>query len=58
MSALRASIEAYPMIPALKAFMANLTGDEIWRNLRPPLSGLDEKQMQTLVDEVPLAELF
>src|SRR5215208_5020393 len=40
---LRASIEAYPVIPALKQLMANLTDDRQWRNIRPPLSGLDEK---------------
>jgi 4-hydroxy-tetrahydrodipicolinate synthase len=58
LSKLRASIEAYPMIPALKVLMADLTDDKAWRNLRPPLSGLDEKQAQELLDEVPLAELL
>ena len=46
------------MIPALKVLMADLTDDKAWRNLRPPLSGLDEKQAQELLDEVPLAELL
>lgn len=46
LSQLRGSIEAYPVIPALKILMADLTGDEAWRNLRPPLSELDEKQAQ------------
>ncbi len=55
---LRASIEAYPMIPALKVLMADLTGDEAWRNLRPPLSGLDEEQENKLLSSVPLAELL
>ncbi len=58
LSALRASIEAYPMIPALKVLMSNLTGENAWRNLRPPLSELDEQQTQDLLDEVPLAELL
>jgi 4-hydroxy-tetrahydrodipicolinate synthase len=58
LSALRASIEAYPMIPALKTIMANLTEEEAWRNLRPPLSGLGEKRAGKLLDEVPLAELL
>jgi len=58
LSGIRASIEAYPMIPALKVLMADLTGDEAWRNLRPPLSELDEKQAQVLLDEVPLANLL
>jgi 4-hydroxy-tetrahydrodipicolinate synthase len=58
LSALRASIETYPMIPALKILMAGLTGDEEWRNLRPPLSGLDDEQEKELLAEVPLAELL
>jgi 4-hydroxy-tetrahydrodipicolinate synthase len=58
LSALRASIEAYPMIPALKALMADLTSDEGWLNLRPPLSGLDEEQAKELLSGVPLAELL
>jgi 4-hydroxy-tetrahydrodipicolinate synthase len=56
--ALRASIETYPMIPALKALMADLTGDEEWRNLRPPLSELDNEQEKKLLTDVPLAELL
>jgi 4-hydroxy-tetrahydrodipicolinate synthase len=58
LSALRASIETYPMIPALKALMADLTGDGAWRNLRPPLSGLDEVQEKNLLADVPRAELL
>jgi 4-hydroxy-tetrahydrodipicolinate synthase len=58
LSALRASIETYPMIPSLKALMADLTGDEEWRNLRPPLSGLDNEQEKNLLADVPLANLL
>ena len=55
---LRASIEAYPVIPALKQLMARLTGDEEWLNIRPPLSSLDEKRTNDLISNVPLAELL
>jgi len=55
---LRASIEAYPVIPALKQLMARLTGDEEWLNIRPPLSSLDEKRTKDLISNVPLAELL
>ena len=58
LSALRASIETYPMIPALKALMADLTGERAWRNLRPPLSCLTQEQEKKLLAEVPLAELL
>jgi 4-hydroxy-tetrahydrodipicolinate synthase len=55
---LRASIEAYPVIPALKQLMARLTDDKQWRNIRPPLSSLDEKRTEDLLSNVPLAELL
>jgi 4-hydroxy-tetrahydrodipicolinate synthase len=55
---LRAAIEAYPVIPALKQLMAGLTGDEDWRNIRPPLSSLDETRTHDLLSNVPLAELL
>lgn len=58
LSQLRGSIEAYPVIPALKVLMADLTGDEAWRNLRPPLSGLNEERETKLLSGVPLAELL
>jgi 4-hydroxy-tetrahydrodipicolinate synthase len=58
LSELRAAIETYPMIPALKVLMANLTSDEEWRNLRPPLFGLDEEQEKQLLSGVPLADLL
>src|SRR5215210_2262935 len=54
----RGSIEAYPVIPALKRLMARLTGDEQWRNIRPPLSELDEQSAENLLSNVPLAELL
>ncbi len=55
---LRALIEAYPMIPALKRLTAELTGDEGWRNLRPPLSALDEARAEELLSRLPLSELL
>jgi 4-hydroxy-tetrahydrodipicolinate synthase len=58
LTALRASIEAYPVIPALKRLMAELTGNETWRNLRPPLSRLDEKRAEDLLSGLPLSELL
>jgi 4-hydroxy-tetrahydrodipicolinate synthase len=55
---LRGSIEAYPVIPALKQLMARLTGDKQWRNIRPPLSSLDEERTQGLLSGVHLADLL
>jgi 4-hydroxy-tetrahydrodipicolinate synthase len=55
---LRASIEMYPVIPALKRLMAELTGDEGWRNLRPPLTEQDENRARDLLSGLPLSELL
>ena len=33
----RAAFDGQPLIGALKAAMLEETGDEVWRNLRPPL---------------------
>ncbi|MDQ4127486.1 MAG: dihydrodipicolinate synthase family protein [Actinomycetota bacterium] len=55
---LRALIEAYPMIPALKRLTAELTGDQNWCNLRPPLSALDEANADDLISRLPLSELL
>jgi hypothetical protein len=35
-----------------------VTGDKRWRNIRPPLSGLDEKHAQDLLSDVSLSELL
>ena len=39
-NAVRLAFEAHPVIPALKAALARTTGDESWRNVRPPLRPL------------------
>jgi hypothetical protein len=38
--------------------MARLTDDMQWRNIRPPLSSLDEKRTEDLLSNVPLAQLL
>ena len=38
----RRYLERYPGIPALKAIVREQTGEELWRNLRPPLDALDD----------------
>jgi 4-hydroxy-tetrahydrodipicolinate synthase len=38
---LRQTIEAWPMIPALKRLLATTRADAAWRHLRPPLMPLD-----------------
>lgn len=46
----RRIVEAYPMIPALKAITAHRTGERLWSNVRPPLVPLEEPQRQRLID--------
>ena len=49
-SAGRALFERYPTIAALKAFEARRSGDERWRNVRPPLTALDLSDEAALID--------
>ncbi|MDX1594201.1 MAG: dihydrodipicolinate synthase family protein [Gammaproteobacteria bacterium] len=41
-TAIRRAIEAYPMIPAVKALLARIHGTPGWQRVRPPLVALDE----------------
>jgi hypothetical protein len=54
----RAQIEAFPQIPALKSIMAHLTKEKEWCNLRPPLVDLEGWQERKLLDGLPLSELL
>lgn len=49
---MRAAFERYPMIPALKAYMAARSGDDRWRNVRPPLVPLGQRETEELVAAV------
>lgn len=40
--AVRLAMQAYPMIPALKAVIAHCLGDAAWRRVRPPLELLSD----------------
>lgn len=53
-NATRAAFENYPMIPALKAWMAMTSGKQTWHDVRPPLrplSGEETKALMKVVDE-------
>jgi 4-hydroxy-tetrahydrodipicolinate synthase len=53
-TALRKAIQAFPMIPALKALIAHYRQDPGWARLRPPFVGLStaeaDKVIRTLAD--------
>ncbi len=51
-TALRKTIQAYPMIPALKQIIAHYRNDAAWAAVRPPLVRLSETQAQSLIADL------
>lgn len=51
-TALRITIQAFPMIPALKAILSAHLGDPDWSRTRPPLIDLTAEQAQALTDSL------
>jgi len=51
----RAAFEAFGVIPALKAYVAEKTGISAWRNVRPPLQPLDDAQRRELMSRLGAA---
>lgn len=52
---IRGIFARYPMIPALKAAIANYSGDAAWETVRPPLVELTSEQNASLVSELDRA---
>lgn len=52
LDAVRKTIQAFPMIPAVKATLAHYTGDEAWSRVRPPLVELTAGQKAQLAGEL------
>ena len=48
LSAIRKTIQSFPLVEALKEVMARSTGHDGWRTLRPPLRALDAAQRERL----------
>lgn len=46
---IRDTVMAFPMIPALKATVAEFSGDAQWRIVRPPLISLDRERSASLI---------
>jgi 4-hydroxy-tetrahydrodipicolinate synthase len=51
-SAVRRTIEAYPMIPALKAILAEFRREPSWSTVRPPLMNLKAAQTSALLGDL------
>jgi 4-hydroxy-tetrahydrodipicolinate synthase len=49
---LRTMLQAYPMVPALKAIVAHYHGDPDWAAVRPPLVALDPAQTAALIADL------
>ena len=54
---LRNIMQKYPMIAALKAVVAHFGEDPSWNVLRPPLTGLNERQRNAIIDDLAAYEL-
>jgi 4-hydroxy-tetrahydrodipicolinate synthase len=48
----RKTIQAYPMVPALKRIVAHFHGDPDWAAVRPPMVKLTEAQSQALLADL------
>lgn len=44
-------ILSHPVMPALKAVLANATGDENWKRLRAPLTSLTSRQYESVLSQ-------
>ena len=51
-SALRMAVQAYPVIPLLKALVSHYRADEQWAELRPPFETLDAETAQKAIAEL------
>jgi 4-hydroxy-tetrahydrodipicolinate synthase len=58
LTALRLMLQAYPAVPSLKAIMADHTGNEGWRRVRPPMAPLDAQRTAKLLNEARQAGLI
>ncbi len=48
----RKTIQAYPMVPALKRIVAHFHNDSEWANVRPPMERLSEAQSVSLLADL------
>ena len=55
LDAIRAIVQAFPMIPALKAIVARFAEDDSWAATRPPLQSLSAEQRQSLYRQLDAA---
>lgn len=56
--AIRAAIEAFPLIPAVKWLLAELQRDEGWRRVHPPLTDLSDGDWRMLRSKLSETDFF
>ena len=52
LDSVRAIVQGYPMIPALKTIVANFSNDLAWEAVRPPLMSLSSEQKKPLMESL------
>ena len=50
LTAIRVTFEHYPFIPALKSYLAHITGQKHWLAMRPPFLPLSDEKLNTLLE--------
>jgi 4-hydroxy-tetrahydrodipicolinate synthase len=58
LSAIRQTLQAYPIIPVLKALLAHYRNDPEWANVRPPLTALPSERAQEAARKLATAHGF
>lgn len=53
---IRQAFSSYPLIPALKAVISRMRGEEGWKNVRPPLLPLSELEIEGLFEKLSAAD--
>ena len=53
---IRGVLAAYPMVPALKATVAQFAGDDAWARVRPPLVALSREQRREIGEKLRAIE--
>jgi 4-hydroxy-tetrahydrodipicolinate synthase len=57
-SALRHAVQAYPVIPLLKAIIAHYRGDNAWANVRPPFTPLPKADAEKAIAALAAEHAF
>ncbi|MDY0092661.1 MAG: dihydrodipicolinate synthase family protein [Candidatus Vecturithrix sp.] len=54
LTSIRVSFEQFPFIPALKSYLAHITGQQDWLAMRPPFLPLSDEKLNALLEALRL----